>query len=164
MPSTSKQSWPSHEVGMNSLFPPPTSQHRIQLQDVWMNVSTVQLLLYTSTTVKYRHWSTQEAKYLLLVRHSNKQYFKSTPTLPVNEFYITTANRTRERVKQQIFANITCGNVQYELPMLVVNKLVRHCILGIDALNKMKAVINTADQTMTCTLNNVCLLYTSRCV
>ena len=45
--------------------------------------------------------------------------------------------------------------VQYELPMLVVNKLVRHCILGIDALNKLKAVINIADQTMTCTLNNV---------
>ena len=39
--------------------------------------------------------------------------------------------------------------------MLVANKLVRHSILGIDALNEMKAVVNTADQTMTCTLNNV---------
>lgn len=68
--------------------------------------------------------------------HSKKQYFKLTPTLPVNELYITTANRTRERVKQQIFGNITCGNVQYELPMILVNKLVRHCILGKDALNK----------------------------
>ena len=38
---------------------------------------------------------------------NNKQYFKLTPTLPVNELYITTANHIRERVKQQIFANIT---------------------------------------------------------
>ena len=39
--------------------------------------------------------------------------------------------------------------------MLVQNKLVHHCILGMDALSKMKAVINIAHQTMTRTLNNV---------
>lgn len=37
----------------------------------------------------------------------------------------------------------------------LVNKLIHHCILEMDALNKMKAVINLADQRMICTFNNI---------
>lgn len=73
----------------------------------------------------------------------------------MKDYYITTASRTRKRVKQQISVNVTCGNIQCELPVLVVNKLIHHCMLGMDALNRTKAVINISGQTMTYTLNNI---------
>ena len=53
----------------------------------------------------------------------------------VNDIYINTDNGTREWVKRQLFVNKT-WELQYELSMLVVNKLVHHCILGVTNFKK----------------------------
>ena len=87
---------------MNSLFPPDlytditepdTTTRRVNecnycpTVTVYINNCKVQALIDTGSEI-----SVVSKTWL----HSNKQYFKLTPTLPVNELYITTANHTRE--------------------------------------------------------------------
>lgn len=84
-------------------------------------------------------------------------HFKNVPKLPTREIQITTANKSMEKVNHQMYVSITCQGLEIELPVLIVDKLIYDCILGVDALDRLNAVINMKDGQMTCTVNNICI-------
>ena len=57
----------------------------------------------------------------------------------------------RDRIAtQQIYVNFKCNKLECDIPMIVVDKLTYDCIIGIDVLNKLGAVINLENNSMTC--------------
>ena len=47
-----------------------------------------------------------------------------------------------------MYVSITCQGLEMELPVLIVDKLICDCILGVDALDRLNAVINMKDGQM----------------
>lgn len=84
----------------------------------------------------------------------NRQYLMKVPELPISGIHITTATSIKTRIKKQIYMNITCGETQFEMPMLVINKLISPCILGMNVLQKLRAQIDIGNQEMTYYIGN----------
>ena len=80
----------------------------------------------------------------------NKNHFKHAPVLLFNNYYITTATKIKQIATQQIYVNFKCNELVCDIPMIVVDKLTYDCIIGIDVLNKLGAVINLENNSMTC--------------
>ena len=70
--------------------------------------------------------------------------------LPINNYYITTATKIKQFATQQIYVNFKCNELVCDIPMIIVDKLTCDSIIGIDVLNKLGAVINLENNSMTC--------------
>lgn len=79
------------------------------------------------------------------------KYFTNTLNSRHNICYITAAT-TKELAREQIYANLECGNIRCEIPMCIINKLVKNHIIGIDTVKKLNAGIRVDKQFMTCKL------------
>ncbi|XP_047096631.1 uncharacterized protein LOC124709028 [Schistocerca piceifrons] len=64
-------------------------------------------------------------------------------TLQVQNCHIISATGNKSKnVKFQVLINFTFSNIPLNYSFLVVDKLVMHCILGIDFLNEYQAIID----------------------
>ena len=76
--------------------------------------------------------------------NKNFQKFQKCPTLPVVGTVIRGATGLRStRLNKQIFATTTIGDISLDIVYLVVPKLARDCILGIDTLKEFGFLIDT---------------------
>ena len=68
---------------------------------------------------------------------NNKNKFKSCKILPI----VGTSNKPI-KLKRQIYADLNLDNEKYSCVFLIIPKLNKNCILGIDVLKKLKGRIN----------------------
>ena len=82
--------------------------------------------------------------------NKNISQFKKCPTLPINTIKAVGFNGAiSDKIKKQIFTEIQIGNKKFDLPFIIIPKLVKNCILGIDSLNKLNMILNTQNKTLT---------------
>lgn len=113
--------------------------------NVYLNNCQVKALLDTGSEVSVisHNWL-----------QKNKKYFTKATIFPISNYVITTATQTKERVSQQIYMNLAWSKLNIETPMLVCKRLNQDCIIGVDILNKLQAVIDLQNLKMTCVNNN----------
>ena len=85
----------------------------------------------------------------------NKKYFRTAPSLPINQFYIRTATDTKEKIDTQYYLTIMLEKVQLEVCVVGINNLICDVLLGVDVLEQIRAVINTSEHLLKCTIDNV---------
>ena len=104
---------------------------------------------------------------------ANKKYFRTAPSLPINQFYIRTATDTKGKIDTQYYLTIMVQNVQFEVCIVGIKNLICDVLLGVDVLQQIRVEINTSEHLLKCNINNIsytfnlnththtCLLYTS---
>ena len=84
-----------------------------------------------------------------------KKYFRTAPSLPINQFYIRTATDTKEKIDTQYYLTIMLEKVQFEVCVVGINNLICDVLLGVDVLEQIRAEINTSEHLLKCNINNI---------
>ena len=74
--------------------------------------------------------------------------------LPINQFYIRTATDTKEKIDTQRYLTITVQNVQFEVCVVEIKKLICDVLLGIDVLQQIHAEINISERLLKCNIDD----------
>ena len=75
---------------------------------------------------------------------NNIEAFKDSPKLPLTGIQAIGFNGAKSnKLKIQIMANITLKTLSENITVLVIPKLIKNCIIGIDSLKKLKITIDT---------------------
>ena len=83
--------------------------------------------------------------------------FTRCPTLPLCGKFIKAAIGSKSiRLKLQVMIPIKINNLTLDLIYIVVPKLIKDCIIGIDSQEKLKMVINTEAKNIKITVNDEC--------
>lgn len=78
----------------------------------------------------------------------NKQHFKQSPVLTVNNTQLQTAISTKEKIDKQIYVNIANDEWSWEIPVLVTDNLVYDIIIGISHLKSVQTKLDLCGQIM----------------
>ena len=86
--------------------------------------------------------------------NENLEYFESCPILPLCGKFIKAATGSKSaRLKLQVMIPTQMNNLKMDLIYIVVPKLIKDCIIGIDSQEKLK-MINTEAKGIKITVNN----------
>ena len=87
--------------------------------------------------------------------NENLEYFTQCPTLPLCGKFIKAATGSKStRLKLQVMIPTKINNLTLDLIYIVVPKLIKDCIIGIDSQEKLKMVINTEAKNIKITVND----------
>ena len=82
--------------------------------------------------------------------YEDNNTFKNCPTLPVIATSVVGATGGRPvKLKKQIFVTLKIGELECKTIFLIIPKLTKNCVLGIDVLRTMGSLINLKDGTLT---------------
>ena len=88
--------------------------------NAFVNGVTTQVLLDTGSVV-----SSVSERFL----RANKKYFRTAPSLPINQFYIRTVTDTKEKIDTQYYLTIMVQNVQFEVCVVGIKNLICDVLL-----------------------------------
>ena len=81
------------------------------------------------------------------IYNENLEHFKTYPTLPLTGKFIKAATGNKStRLKLQVMIPTKITNLMLDLIHIVVPKLIKDCIIGIDSQEKLKMLINTEEK------------------
>ena len=88
--------------------------------------------------------------------NENLEYFKTYSTFPLYGKFIKPATgNTSARLKLQVMIITKINNLTINLIYIVVPKLIKDCIIGIDSQEKFKMFINTEAKNRKITVNDI---------
>ena len=88
--------------------------------------------------------------------NENLEYFESCPTLPLCGKFIKAATGSKSAsLKLQVMIPTQINNLKMYLIYIVVPKLIKDCIIGIDSQEKLKMIINTEAKEIKITVNDI---------
>ena len=115
--------------------------------DISLNGKAVTSLIVTGSEV-----TTISEKFY----NANLEYLKSCPTLPLCRKFIKAATGTKStRLKLQVMIPTKLNNIKLDLIYIVVPKLIKDCIIGIDTQEKLKMLIDTVAKNIKITVNDI---------
>lgn len=116
-----------------------TSAPDFQCPEIEIKIENVKLKVLIDTGSKISCVS--EAFY-----QKHMSQFSKCPKIPLPSIVAIGFNgKKSEKLRLQIFPKVSFNTLDVDLVLIMVPKLIKNCILGIDALAKIKAVINIKD-------------------
>ena len=74
----------------------------------------------------------------------NNKYFRNTAILPTTKLQIQTADKNKMVATGQVYITLKYNELEVNIPVIIIKKLVCNVVLGVDFLTKCQAQIELA--------------------